>query len=90
MIDCVETEYRSNKIIELYQRIKNLKGDCKKKEIFLKNDDGSLITTDEELARKWANYFDKREIFPLSRKTKNYQLYRSPSLEVKSSNRYKS
>jgi len=59
MIDEAETEYRRNRIRKLYQRVKNLKGDYRKKERFLKNEDGSLITTEEELAKKWASYFDK-------------------------------
>lgn len=30
----------------------------KKKERYLKNDDGSLITTNEELTKKWRYYID--------------------------------
>lgn len=51
MIDGTEMEYRSNRTRDLYQRVKNRKGDNKKKKRFLENDDGSLITTDEELAK---------------------------------------
>jgi hypothetical protein len=54
----------------------------------LKNYDGSLITTEEELVTKWASYFDKllnceesRKIFPPSQETRNYQQCLSPSLE---------
>jgi len=56
MIDGAEMEYRSNKSRDLYQRVINLKGDYRKKERFLKNDDGSLITTEEELVTKWASF----------------------------------
>lgn len=57
MIDGAEREYRSHSTRDLYQRAKNRKGNYGKKERFLKNDDGSLITMDEKLERKWAIYF---------------------------------
>jgi len=64
----------------LYKSLNTLKETTRKKR-FLKNDDGSLIITDEELTKKYANDFDKLldceqllEVFPPSRNTRNYQL----------------
>lgn len=48
----------------------------------LKNYDGSMMTTDEWLARKWKNDFDELlyceqliKYFPPSRNTRNYQIF---------------
>lgn len=40
-------------------RVNDLRGGYKKKERFLRNKDDVLITTNEELANKWSNYFEK-------------------------------
>jgi len=42
----------------MYKRINDLTGGYEKRERFLKDDDGSLITTNEELVKKWEDYFD--------------------------------
>jgi len=36
-----------------------LRGGYRRQEIFLKNDDGSLVTNQEEIMEKWAEYFEK-------------------------------
>jgi len=41
----------------MYSRVNNLRGNYKKKERFLRREDGSLITTDDEQAKKWRYYF---------------------------------
>jgi len=43
----------------MYKRVNGIKGDFKKKERFLKDDDGMLITAEKEIAEKWRRYFDK-------------------------------
>ncbi|CAI6347758.1 unnamed protein product [Macrosiphum euphorbiae] len=53
-----ELDYKAHRARDMYKRINYLTGGYKKKERFLKDDNGSLITTNEELAKKWGDYFD--------------------------------
>lgn len=60
----------------------------KKKEGFLKNEDGSSITTDEELARNFRNQFDKLlncvqpvDVFPPIQNSRNDQIHPNLTLE---------
>lgn len=41
----------------MYSCINNLRGNYKKKEWFLRHEDGSLIITDDDIAKKWGKYF---------------------------------
>ena len=52
MLDGARMKYRSHRTRKLYQYVKNHKGHFKN----VLYDDGLLMTTDEEFARKWANY----------------------------------
>lgn len=45
-------DYIAHKIWDMYKRVNTLRGEHKKKESFLKNNDGFLITTSEKLASK--------------------------------------
>lgn len=69
-----------HKTRDMYKRINDLKGEYMKRERFLKNNNGSLITTNEELAEKWENYFDNllnceepNEVFSLNLQTREGQ-----------------
>ncbi|CAI6370121.1 unnamed protein product [Macrosiphum euphorbiae] len=53
-----ELDYKAHRARDMYKRINYLTGGYKKKERFLKDNNGSLITTNEELAKKWGDYFD--------------------------------
>lgn len=43
----------------MYMRMNYFRGGYKKNERSLRNNDGSIITTNKNLAKKWGNYFDK-------------------------------
>jgi hypothetical protein len=43
----------------MYKRVNGIKGEFKKKERFLKDDDGMLITAEKDLAENRRKYFDK-------------------------------
>ena len=56
-MDNAELDYKAHRTKDTYKRINNLKGRYKNRERFLKDDDGSLITN-EELTKKWGDYYD--------------------------------
>jgi len=56
-LDNAELDYKAHRTRDMYKRINNLTGGYKKRKRFLKDNDGSLITTNEELAIKWRDYF---------------------------------
>jgi len=47
-----EQDFRLSRTRDMYKRINGIKGDVKKKERFLKDDDGMLITTEKEISEK--------------------------------------
>jgi len=47
-----ETYYKTHKTRSIYKQINYLTGGNKIKERFLKNDDGLLVTSSEEIAKK--------------------------------------
>jgi len=53
----VENDYRNHRARKLYQQVNKLSGKYKKKERFLRDDKGSLLTT-ETILEKWNRYFD--------------------------------
>ncbi|CAI6355867.1 unnamed protein product [Macrosiphum euphorbiae] len=59
ILETAELDYKTHRTRDMYKRVNDLRGGYKKKERFLIDDDGSLITTSEELAKKWASYFEK-------------------------------
>lgn len=60
MYDCgAGIKYRIYKMTELYQRLKPLIQDYKKKERFSKNDDVLFKTTNKKLTKKRVDCFDK-------------------------------
>jgi len=87
-MDNAEVDYRAHRTRDMYKRINDLTGGYKKRERFLKDDDGSLITTNEELAKKWGDYFynllnceEPGEVFNLNLETGEEQECLEPSLE---------
>jgi len=54
----VELDYKVHRTRNMYKRINDLTGRYKKKERSPKDDDGSLIPMNEELAKKWEVYFN--------------------------------
>lgn len=87
-MDNAELDYKAHRTRDMYKRINCLTGGCKKKERFLKDDNGSLITTNEELAKKWGDYFDillnceaPDEVFNLNLETGEEQECPEPSLD---------
>lgn len=53
-----ELDFRLNRTRDMYKRVNGIKGDFKKKERFLKDEDGTLITAEKKIAEKWRKYFD--------------------------------
>jgi len=47
---------KADRTRDMYSRINSLRGNYKKKERFLRHEDGSLITTDDKIAKKWGKY----------------------------------
>lgn len=83
-----EQDFKLNRTRDMYMRIKGIKGDFKKKERFLKDDDGMLITTEKEKAEKWRKYFNEllnceepTEKFPFNIENINTQECSYPTLE---------
>lgn len=54
-----ESDYKMHKSRDLYKQINYLAGENKKKERCLKIDDGSLVNSREEIAKRWSEYFDE-------------------------------
>lgn len=54
-----ENNHRVKKTRELYQKINSIRGGYKKRERFLKNEDGSIITEQGKILEKWREYFDQ-------------------------------
>ncbi|XP_029344207.1 uncharacterized protein LOC115033855 [Acyrthosiphon pisum] len=52
-----EQNFTSHNTRDLYKKVNFLSKKYKQPEKFLKNDDGTLITSKEEIANKWTNYF---------------------------------
>lgn len=50
-------DYANHKTRNLYKKINALSKNYKRTEKFLRNEDGTLITTDDELSDKWVRYF---------------------------------
>jgi len=72
----------------MYKQINSLKGDFKRKEQFLKDKNGKLITSENEIIEKWRKYFDKplnceepTEKFSFNIENINTQKYLNPTLE---------
>jgi len=59
ILETAELDYKAHRTRDIYKRVNDLRVGYKNKERFLRDDDGSLITTSEELVKKWANYFQK-------------------------------
>ncbi|VVC38704.1 Reverse transcriptase domain [Cinara cedri] len=54
-----EKDFRINNIRQLYQKINTTRGGYKKRERFLREDDGTLVTEQGKLLEKWTGYFEK-------------------------------
>jgi len=54
-----EQNYRSHNTWQLYHKVNSFKGGYRRQEKFLKKDDGSLVTNQEKIMEKWAEYFEK-------------------------------
>jgi hypothetical protein len=47
ILETAELDYKTHRTRDMYKRVNDLGGGYKKKEIFLRDDNGSLITTSE-------------------------------------------
>jgi len=88
IMDNAELDYKAHKARDMYKCINYLAGGYKKKGRFLKDDNGSLITTNEELVKMWGDYFDTLlnseapdEVFSLNLETGEEQECPEPSLD---------
>ncbi|XP_050439190.1 uncharacterized protein LOC126844814 [Adelges cooleyi] len=87
-MEIAELDYKSHKTRDMYKQINHLAGGNKKKERFLKNDDGTLITSSVEIANRWSEYFDELlncdepdEVFSFDLEPWNEQDCPEPTLE---------
>jgi len=88
IIVSTENNYRGHRTRELYQQVNKLGGKYKKKERFLKDNMGSLITMDEALIARWKSYFedllncnDPEEMLTFSINNENNNECPEPTLE---------
>ncbi|KAL4092204.1 hypothetical protein QTP88_026743 [Uroleucon formosanum] len=58
IIVSAENNYRGHRTRELYQQVNKLGSKYKRNERFLKDNNGSLITTNEALIERWKRYLD--------------------------------
>lgn len=49
--------YKTHKTRDVDKKKNHLSGGYKKKERFLRNDNGTLITSSEEIVKRWGEYF---------------------------------
>jgi len=54
-----EQDHKNHKSRDLYRKVHALSKDFKPNEKFVRNEDGTLITNNEDVARRWADYFDQ-------------------------------
>ncbi|XP_025421560.1 uncharacterized protein LOC112691510 [Sipha flava] len=57
LLEEAEVDSRMNRTRQLYQKVNSIRGGYKKHNKFLKNEDGSLTTGQEEILEKWRQYF---------------------------------
>jgi len=57
LLEEAEVDSRMNRARQLYQKINSIRGGFRKHNKFLKNEDGSLTTGQEEMLEKWRQYF---------------------------------
>jgi len=88
ILEIAELDYKTHRTRDMYKRVNDLRGGYKKKERFLRDNDGSLITTSGELAKKRARYFEKslncekpNETFNFNQETQESQDCEEPTLE---------
>jgi len=55
----VEQDFKANKTHDMYKTINNLSGDFKRSERLIRDSNGSLVTTDEGIAKEWEKYFEE-------------------------------
>jgi len=85
-----ELGYKTHKTRDMYEymRVNNLKSGYIKKERFLRNGNGSLITTSKELTKKCGKYFngllnceEPEEVLKFNLETRDDQDCTEPTLE---------
>lgn len=52
-----EEDFQQHKARQMYQNIKKATQPYKRKEVFVKDKDGNIITNEEMVAKRWAEYF---------------------------------
>lgn len=57
LLEEAEIDSRIYRTRQLYQKINSIRGGFRKNNKFLKNEDGSLKTGQEEMLEKWRQYF---------------------------------
>jgi len=59
IVRSAEQDYKSHKSRDLYRKLHVLSTNFKPNEKFLRNEDGTLITNNEDKAKRWVDYFDQ-------------------------------
>jgi len=59
MTEMVESDNRTHRSRQLYQKVNGMRKEYKEHEQFIRNKDGQLITTKIEIAERWAEYFEQ-------------------------------
>lgn len=81
-------DYKANMTRNMYSCVNNLRGNNKKRERFLRHEDSSLITTDDDIVKKWGKYFgdllnyeEPEETFPFDIRNGDAQDCTEPTLD---------
>jgi len=59
MMEKALLDYKTHITRDKYKQINSLVGRNKKKERFLKNDDGSLVSLSKVITKRWSEYCDE-------------------------------
>jgi hypothetical protein len=88
LLERAEQDFKANKTRDMYKTIKNLSGDFKRSERFIRDSNGSLVTTNEGIAKEWEKYFEEllnceepNELFMFDLGNINNQECPEPTLE---------
>lgn len=88
IIEMAESDHRAHRSRQLYHKVNGMRKGYKGHEIFIRNKDGELITTNMEIAERLAEYFeqllngeDPEEIFDCIQEQPNNREYKTPTVQ---------
>lgn len=88
LLERAKQDFKANKTRDMYKTFKNLSGDFKRSEHFIRDSNGSQVTTDEGITKEWEKYFEELlncekpdELFMFDLRNINNQECPEPTLE---------